>query len=152
MWNQRFLSFLFFIFFVMPILFPADNVLLCGKSVSLPWKFAFSQKIPTLECQDRVDGSAASSDPDLEMVHELVLGMQDVQQVVAGLGVHPVDHLLEGCLLVLNKHALGCGADSNRHPRWESPPHTKQTNWERISDVIWQDGNWMVVLQKGVQI
>ena len=116
--------------------FPCRQCFLCGKSVSLPWKFAFSQKIPTLECQDRVDGGAASSDPDLEMVHELVLGMQDVQQVVAGLGVHPVDHLLEGCLLVLNKHALGCGAESNRHPLWESPPHTKQTNWERISDVI----------------
>ena len=103
-----------------------DNVFLRGKSVSLPQKFAFSQKIPTPECQDRADGGAASSDPDLEMVHELVLGMQDVQQVVAGLSVHPVDHLLEGCLLVLNKHALGCGAESNRHPLWESHQH-KQT-------------------------
>ena len=121
---------LFFVV-VMPIFFPADNVFLCRKSVSLPWKFTFSQKIPTPECQDRADGGAASSDPDLEMVHELVLGMQDVQQVVAGLSVHPVDHLLEGCLLVLNKHALGCGAESNRHPLWESPPH-KQT-WNALA-------------------
>ena len=112
----------------MPISFPCGQCFLFSAESQFHCrgKFAFSQKITTPKCQNRADGGATSSDPDLEVVHELVLGVQDVQQVVAGIGVHPVDHLLEGRLLVLNKHALGCGAESNRHPLWESPPHTKK--------------------------
>jgi len=41
---------------------------------------------------------------NLEMVHELVLGVKDVKQMLAGFLVHCVDHLVKHAVQVLHEH------------------------------------------------
>ena len=43
---------------------------------------------------------------NLEMVHKLVLGVKDVQQMLASFLVHSVYHLVEYSIQVLHKHRL----------------------------------------------
>ena len=45
---------------------------------------------------------------NLEMVHELVLGMHDVKQVLAGFLVHSVNHLVKHAIQVLHEHRFHC--------------------------------------------
>ena len=49
------------------------------------------------------------------MVHELVLGVEYFKQVLTGVGVNAVNHLLEGGLQVLDEHALGWGTERQAH-------------------------------------
>jgi len=47
---------------------------------------------------------------NLQMVHELVLGVKDVKQVLAGFLVDRVYHLVKHAVQVLHEHRLYCTA------------------------------------------
>ena len=52
------------------------NVAEDAKSISVPLRPITTNQ---LQCQDRTVGGAAEGESDLEVIHELVLAMQDIQ-------------------------------------------------------------------------
>lgn len=62
---------------------------------------------------------------DLQVLQELVLGVEDVQQVVTRLFVHSVHHVLELAGGVLTKHHISCN-------RQRQPSTTLSRIWRHL--------------------
>ena len=75
-------------------------------------------------------GSLHRADPDLEVVHELVLGVEDIQQVATGVCVHAINHRLERCFLILHKHALCCGTEESDMEYHAKHSSMVDSSWE----------------------
>jgi len=52
---------------------------------------------------------------NLEMIHELVVVVKNVQQVSTGLLVHRVNHLVKDAVEVLHEHRLHCTRNNSTH-------------------------------------